>query len=121
MIDSNQHLQDVIAFKLLTTDDSLTEINPSEIEHLLEFPMEYYLIDIDSPTVITDIVIKMQRMSLYEFESEVKILNLITNYETNYDLTLRDFIQVLNPLIKKYYNLLLEEKENLINQRMNTI
>lgn len=121
MIDSNQHLQDVINFKLLTTDEKLNDISATEIEHLLEFPMEYYLIDIDSPTVISDIVIKIQRISLSEFESEVKILNIITNYEINYDLTLRDFIQVLNPLIKKYYNLLLEEKENLVNQRMDSI
>lgn len=121
MIDSNQNIQDTIEFKLMTTKNKLNKITPTEIDCLLENPLEYYLIDIDSPTVISDIVLKIQRISLNEFKSEVKILNIITNYEADYNLTLRGFIQVLNPLIKKYYNLLLEEKENLVNQRMNNI
>lgn len=116
MIDLNQNLQDTIEFKLITTKDKLNDISPSEVDCLLEFPMEHYVIDIDSSTVISDIILKIQRISLNEFESEVKILNLITNYEADYNLTLRGFIQVLNQLIKKYYKLLLEEKERLVSE-----
>lgn len=86
----------------------LRHITSHDVEVLLKSPLESYIIDIDSPTILSDIVFKLQRMGLGEFTSEKEIYELIVMYEKNYQLSLDYVIELFNEMVRRYYQGVLE-------------
>lgn len=112
MINTSTDIKDMANTMLEDKPTWLRHITAHEMEQLLKSPLETYLIDVQSQTIFSDIVFKLQRMGLGEFTSEQEIFNLIVQYESNYGLTLHKAIETFNEMVRRYYAGLLLQKED---------